>query len=274
MKRGMLVLILITLLAGRALAAPENAAEYATWERKGLEAVEALRDRPAEEAIPKLGGWLRKLSRPSQMEKGERPIYREAQKLLLSFPNHAEFFAEEINKGTACDVSGVGEPSILDRDLCFQSLEQLPSPRTVAALGELLFDERNPFKDQPSDSPWVANCHYAVGALHRLGLRNPPVVGKYPDSRNDLHTWQLWFEQVRAGTRTFSFEGDDQIYSLSGPVEELRNPVASAAAERESPSLPKETDSPRQGKWAFFGTILIFAIAGLVIVRRRKTPAS
>jgi len=79
-------------------------------------------------------------------------------------------------------------------------------------LGELLFDERDPWKGIPTDATWMPSCSLAVVALHNLGLENPPVNTSYADYRNDLRTWQLWFEQVRAGNRTFSFKADKKVY--------------------------------------------------------------
>ncbi len=140
-------------------------------------------------------------------------------------------------------------------------------------LGELLFDERNPFADHPTDAPWVPSCLYAVDALHKLGLKNPPVKAIHADPDNDLRTWQLWYEQVRAGTRTFSFEGDDTIYSLSGPVRTALDPGDILPESRRSPATgtdgATETE-PGSSKIPLI-VALSLALLALVLAARRAS---
>lgn len=200
---------------------PKDPNEYAAWEARLLKRVEEQESLPPDESIPQLGRWLRQLSRPQWIERQGSPVFSAAQDALLSIPDHAEWFGVRIRSMADANLTGNVSPYMTEgrrRYWDFETLTQLPSPETVKVLGELLFDERTIKHDMPDDSPWVPNCYYAVRALHYLGLNNPPVTSEHPEARKDLRAWQLWYEQVRAGSRTFAFKGDDNEYSLTGPV--------------------------------------------------------
>ena len=113
----------------------------------------------------------------------------------------------------------------------FEKLSLMPSPETVRVLGGFLSDpwgllpNAKPGGNYSNDKQGLSpHASRAMSALAKLPLENRPVQSP-PDQIyywNDINTWKLWYEQVKAGTRTFRFKGDPQEYSLAGPVTEGR----------------------------------------------------
>jgi hypothetical protein len=80
----------------------------------------------------------------------------------------------------------------------------------------------------------------AVKAFRVLGLTNPrePITTTRSDGsplsrvqiylspvdEHQLGTWRLWYEQVKAGTRAFRFEGDPREYRLADPPSARQRP--------------------------------------------------
>jgi len=143
----------------------------------------------------------------------------------------------------------------------------------VRVLGELLFDERNPWeKTNFTDSGLpLTNALYAVESLHKLGLKNPPVLSEHTAYADDLHTWQLWYQQVKAGNRTFSFKGDDTVYTLAGPV------TANDASRPSPASHPNEAVAPvssllkRPPLWLIVGAIVSVLLAAFFASKRIRS---
>ncbi|QJE94747.1 hypothetical protein [Luteolibacter luteus] len=178
-----------------------------------------------ETAVEELGRLVRSLGgKEKSLGDDERLLFQEAVETLSSDPSYAQHFASRIARITDEEIAKTWTEHSSQRGWYFQTLTELRRPETIKILGELVFDERDPWKSEDwgdGGRPY-SNCYHAVETLHKLGLRNPPVARDYPDVYGDVRTWQLWYEQVRAGTRTFSFEGDDTIYTLAGPVKESR----------------------------------------------------
>lgn len=148
-------------------------------------------------------------------------MYLELKKGALELPNHLEYLTEKIeterakvadhsyHSGTRNSFNGLRVGIIRDT-LC-----HLPSPATVRLLGHYLSDERDtpppPFPGQDwGDSE--SNAYQACTALEQIGLRNAPVKARFVQNESNLATWRLWRGQVEAGTRAFSFEGEEVEY--------------------------------------------------------------
>ncbi len=192
---------------------------------------------------------------------------------ILTIPGHATWHGEQIKQLTDAEIEGrpTGKHS-LQRWWYYETLQQLPSPETVKVLGEFLFDERDPWKHLPTDDGgrWHPNSLYAVRALNKLGIRNAPVKREHWDPA-DLRTWQLWYEQIRAGTRTFSFEGDDAIYSLSGPVRTALDPGDILSESRRSPAAGTGAAAeakPESSKVPLIAALSL-ALLSLILAARR-----
>jgi hypothetical protein len=191
--------------------------------------------------------------------------------------NHAEYIkskinelSENANKVSQYEISGY-----------FDVASHLSSAQMVNALGEFLYDDRNakpkvnwePGMDiAPNDS--ASNSWLAAKALQTMGIKNPPQT----DLRGYaiIDSWKLWFEQVKAGNRTFSFEGENIGYRLKkdGTFETLE---ATAATEinrltnnkQNSTGSNSPTTTTRRTTWIVFASILA-VLAALYYAKFRK----
>jgi hypothetical protein len=162
-----------------------TASQYASLQRL-RETVRNAGQKTPHELIPDLGEALRKLARENIFQVRERiEVYDLVQSTLLSVPGHARYFADEIRREqkevTQYPTStGPRVDYDFNRGLYFLTLRHLPSPETIAVLGDFLADDkdqpgpRDPSKSYDYDIP-PANCYYAAETLDKIGLRNPPV---------------------------------------------------------------------------------------------------
>ena len=109
----------------------------------------------------------------------------------------------------------------------FPTLDYLPSVETVRVLGEFLSDERGYVKmpehptleDLTTDVSGSPVFRRAAASLGKLPIVNKPIPAstqfRTPD---DVQPWKQWYEQIKAGNRTFRFEGDPTEYDLNGPA--------------------------------------------------------
>ena len=192
--------------------------------------------------ISELGQGLRKTSRADIYVVGDREsVRRELQAALIAIPGHAEYYEKNIKAAqlrfeeaeTNLEKSPVATQLNNELMYGFATLENLPSPETVRVLGDFLGDMRG----VDENGEWIPGghydgfrgtgppCTYAAAALMKLPLKSKPTHDKRTATFEDVRPWQLWYEQVKAGNRTFSFEGDPKVYSLAGPVAAERSPA-------------------------------------------------
>lgn len=227
------ILVIAIFLGMKSLAnLPDDPVEYARWEANLLAAINAQANVPPEQAIPKLGGWIQRVSqkRAPNWEKGDRPVFHAAQSALLAIPGHADYFKKAIKdlqfklESALKDEKWnyVNDYSRLQWD-SFQTLGLLPSVETVKVLGDFLYDESGGLNLKDGDpmptegeimSQQKKNCRLASSALFQL-IDNPPMKAEKGDA---VEVWRLWYEQVKAGNRTFRFKGDPTEYDLEGPA--------------------------------------------------------
>lgn len=165
-------------------------------------------------------------------------MYQLIQATLLAIPGHAEYYRDDINKARAKfeealkggDETLIGETrQYLAGKLLFDfpTLDHLPSVETVRVLGEFLSDERGYVKmpehptleDLTTDVSGSPVFRRAAASLGKLPIVNKPIPAstqfRTPD---DVRPWKQWYEQIKAGNRTFRFEGDATEYDLNGPA--------------------------------------------------------
>jgi hypothetical protein len=258
-----------------------------------------------QEQIPILGQMVRiGYDTPrNKLNEKRLDIYLSSQAALLSIPGHAEYYRDRINEARlrfeAADKSG--DEHITDRAATkhelsneqmygFQTLSQLPSVETVKVLGEFLFDERGRMTVPPDQKGkeyalherWLQepNSDHAAFALQQLPLKTKPHGGDPGWYAEDIRPWLLWYEQIKAGNRTFSFEGDPTEYNLSGPVKTPKTPEASRTLRRpiaeapviSQPLTSKKTESRAPVIIAIIGAILLGG--GYWIYRRQVSARS
>ncbi len=225
-------------------------------------------------------------------DSAHRELVEKIRAVVLETPGHAEYFAnrirearKKVDEASPEDQGQFWHPLNNEQMYGFQTLGQLPSPETIRVLGEFLYDERGLFpkynpalQDRARNRGENANSDRALMTLARMPLIFKPVQ---PRIRNhviydeDINAWRLWYEQIKAGTRTFRFEGDPQEYSLAGPVSEARVPQGDGAS-RKAPRSPAEASaSPLDEKkslpvWSLVGASLLLATALWLATRRNS----
>lgn len=228
------------------------------WKADSLAKMEELGSLPPEEAIPELGRWLLKLSFRTTTIEGKWDVHAAAQEQLLSIPGHAEWYRDDI-LGRYRDWELLEGPAMAARWVkfertrawSFETLKEMPSVETVRVLGEMLGEEEDGYVMEP---PPAANLDYwAASILTDLGIKSPPIPpgirGSWAEpSTAKLKAWRLWYGQVKAGNRTFRFEGDDTEYTLDGP---FRVATASSGKPRgdEAPVGEVEESNGKPGRW-------------------------
>jgi hypothetical protein len=178
--------------------------------------------------MEKLSRYVFQLSLPMNCEDGDRPVFHAARIALLSLPEHAAYFGRALDRAIKSEIDEVRDANASirvrpNRDEIYETLVQLPSPQIVELLGELLEDERDPWKGQPASDYTrpLRNSFLAAQTLNRIGIEGVPLIEPIKDDRDfeaARDQWKLWFAQVKAGNRTFRFKGDPQEYNLHGPV--------------------------------------------------------
>ncbi len=248
---------------------------------------------PSAEKIERLALGVWKLGQKSIYPLEERfDVRQEVVNSIISIPRHGDYLQAIIDKEREAWQSGKAHRYDDVRLRIIHTFEVIPSLESVRVLGELLSDDSGvpyPHGEDPGTSSPPENPIYAQEALTVL-LDDPPADGRQSVPlhirEDDLKTWQLWFEQVKAGTRTFRFKGDPQPYTLEGPAErELRPGADNADPEnhrrrttqnREAAGSEDSADDPAQGAnhwWMVGGGLGLVAVILLVWRKLRRTNA-
>jgi hypothetical protein len=187
--------------------------------------ISVLDQHSVSENISYFGEVIRKLSRDNIFQLKERfQVYDKVQETLLSIPGHARYFADEIKreqKKVAHSPTITGPRVAYDRNRgkYFMILRHLPSPETIAVLGEFLADDidtpgpLDPSKSYDYGIP-PANSQYSASAIDKIGLRNPPLSPTAPVLMPEdlLVVTRAWWDEIKSGRKTFSFVGQDVEY--------------------------------------------------------------
>jgi len=265
--------------------------DWKTWYDERTKEYEAALLLPDQEKIRILGQMLRPADPLGLVPKNsfQQDHYLRAQSTLLSIPGHAEYFGKKLTDAHQRYKNNPRDPvenaiSKYSNELFYSTspLRNLPSPETVRVLGEMLadewVDEKNPNWDRPPSLALVG-----AGGLSNLPIQNKPYPFRVGKSRvisgsqieESLPHWQKWYQQVKEGRRTFSFEGDPNEYDLNGITREAKNPDIPRAAKR--PSITNSA-SPESGKpskpvtvpWVAGAIAVILAGASWIVLKRRK----
>lgn len=233
-----------------------------------------------------------------EMNDQEVEVYGRIQKILLETPGYAEFYRDRINAARAKydDVMETGDVSEAayyrtawsDSQNGFSAMRHLPSVETVRVLGDFLADDRGrtvlppnaSLDDKQHAAMEIPNSDAATKTLQALPILSKPFKTRSPDyfvageTASCLDSWRLWYEQIKAGTRTFRFEGDPQEYDLNGPAskEKLQRIALShkrdeerAAERRPSQSDPDSAAVQKIGSNGF-PVASVAAACGIVVV--------
>jgi hypothetical protein len=207
---------------------PDPAEETAAMHR-GLEQLKILAESQGRftqgQYFEKLGLGVYKTSHNRIYRVPDRAaVHKRLQEKMISIPGHAEFYDKRIQghlqrakKFEGTDRQFGFATSLMDRaGPDFRILSLLPSPETVRVLGELLSEDWVILRNGQPFNRRLAG--FAMSSLHRMPFVSKPVQGDYVSDERDLETYRLWYAQIKAGNRTFRFEGDPNEYNLDGPV--------------------------------------------------------
>jgi hypothetical protein len=247
------------------------------WRERRVAEIADFKEKPKEDALLGLGKMARQLGVLNYRECQEKDdIIRMVRSSIISIPGHAEFFATKIRADDILRETGRGQEVQGGVLWDFETLGQLPSPETVKVLGSFLDDERHRVEFDPNSdvAPIAANSLLAARALHSLKIASPPLY-KRPGTYDDIQPWRLWFAQVKAGKRTFRFEGDPQHYSLAGPVAEAREPQRREAKAPAVAAGKENADGAKPKGYPTAALVLTLAAlaAAIGIAFRRKAAA-
>lgn len=183
------------------------------------------------EGLDDLGQSLRYLGRgvDSSPDPRVQRCYYLAQDAIISIPGHARYFTDQFE-----EMRPTREKSeyYRYRVWCFyNTFPHIPSPEVIQVLGHYLDDFRD--SDLPNLPPEqrtvlddskngyeferkTPNAWYASYALSEIGLRDfPPMVSHH--SKGSIDNWRkarAWYQEVKAGQRTFSFKGKSVEYRI------------------------------------------------------------
>jgi hypothetical protein len=117
---------------------------------------------------------------------------------------------------------------------CMRTLAFMPSSETVSVLGFYLNDPSgsdgktllgNP-KTKPGDdfTPEPSNANQAALAIRNLGIEKMPFKPSEQSQKGrwavdeEVAAWKDWWNEVKAGKRTYRFIGSDIEYGPDGPA--------------------------------------------------------
>jgi hypothetical protein len=172
-----------------------------------------------------------------------------AQSALLAIPGHAKYYQDKIESLRAEVLANAKIPEEVARmqqegkqpihggdyndfrKQAFRVLGLLPSSETVAVLGYFLNDpESRDGRNMKGEliprndvQPYPPNCGAAYIAIANLGIENPPG-GPKPDRRlydyqlDQVDAWKDWWNEIKAGKRTYRFIGSKIEYGPDGPA--------------------------------------------------------
>ena len=195
-----------------------------SWSESFQKQIEAIPAEPSAEELL----MLARLSSNDPSIPERVAVKHQAWDRLRSVPDFANRLAGHIKTEKERWLSGEELSSARydrQRDWTLSPMGKLPDPSIVRVLGEFLPDTEWPGYDSPikaaMDGCPPPNALLAARALGQL-IEKPPLQ-KNPDeySLDDVTTWELWYAQVKAGTRTYRFKGDPQEYDLHGPVSKI-----------------------------------------------------
>jgi hypothetical protein len=197
---------------------------HPSWRERHQEMITEAKKNPTEENIIEVLDKLRSCYRyMDHNNPTDVAMYQELKQGAIELPNHSVYLTQQIETERAKVAdhpfhSGTrGQFNRLRGTIIEDTLCHLPSPETVAALGNYLFDERDTPPPMFPGQDWIdveSNAYLACKALGKIGLRHSPGLPPAYEQEENLAAWRLWWKDVEAGRRAISFEGEKVEYWL------------------------------------------------------------
>ena len=223
-----------------------------SWQAKAMTSVEELTPSSSVEEVFKVGQLAALGAETPGLQPERAAVALAARRKLLTDPAYIAPFKNGLERAIQAEFAEARDAATAvrvhpKRGEIYLALAELPSPQVIGLLGELLYDERDPWKDEPKSdySRPRPNSFNATQTLNRIGLDGVQIIELKTTRDNEaaLHQWKLWYEQVKAGTRTFRFKGDPQEYSLAGPVIEPRESKSTRPAAESKRAFEASTET-------------------------------
>jgi hypothetical protein len=238
MKRTVSIIAVMTMVFATFASASE-------WSDKYLGKIRAMEDPLSGEDF----ALLATLASNESAKEEVQLVRGEAWELLRNHEDFPGILVERLEEFRRdWKATGISNRYCFERLNLIRAMGEMPDVRVVEKLGELLYDmewTEDPIEHarRGADYGLVSpNGKLAARALAKL-VENPPL-NKDPENYldSDVEPWRLWYEQLKAGNRTFRFKGDPQEYSLSGPAtamskETAESPVHTTRASKPQPPV-------------------------------------
>jgi hypothetical protein len=232
-----IAIYLLTTFLCSAFTAPEDAKKAQEF-YNGIENEIAEEARKADrKAVVALSRLLMNLGHKVDYHPDPRwaKCYKLNTEAMLQIPGHAKIVANEYEEFRKTETGGDGGARRFW--MVTETLIHLPSAETIQVLGEYLDDFKDtdtpnlPVHEQvivtricpspdgvlASDLPWLATY-----ALSKIGLRKPPLenvqifsTAHGLEPTQHWKTTRAWYQEVKAGKRTFSFRGQPEEYRFN-----------------------------------------------------------
>ena len=224
------------------LAASAQADERSEWFAERRAWIEHAKSAQTPESILELARIVTGVGQNLDQASPEaKDLFYEAKNQLLAIPGLQEHYRDRINEERAKydeilktgNVTQITDQRLrwADAKSSFVVMKYLPCVETVKVLGEFLADERGRMI-VPSNASYEEKVEvvdnlpasdYAMFTFDGMPIVAKPY--KRPGSTIPerempaaLDAWRVWYEQVKAGNRTFRFEGDPTEWDLNGPA--------------------------------------------------------
>lgn len=263
--------------------ADEEAWRY-QWKDKSLDMIASLNSDSDSELMMKVGRLAALKGRDAKVSSLSAEVANAATVKILSIPNHASYFEEEIRRFDELERS-YHEDKIHElansgyhRSMTFRTLEHLPSPQVVELLGKFLDDPTLPWhtrKPMPGAAPYGSNAEMAARTLGSLPIANPPVTSppRNPqETQDNIEQWKIWRDHIKEGSRTFRFEGDPMSYNFKGVVWKPDGPSRPSRRDRSTAAEPTlEVTTPTRNWWPAIFALLVLLAASIWLVRSKTS---
>lgn len=250
------------------------------WKEKSLAKIASLSNPATMDEIWSISVYIRIAERgKNHLGPEHLLVFNAAREVVLRTDNHAAIYRSILEKSKITwKATGDDIDFSRTRSDVFKTLSQLPSPQVVELLGSMLHDTEwpiDPLKHGDSSVP-PSNAILSVFALQDL-LEEPPanhgkgsmghlIEGEFP-------VWQLWYDHVKAGSRTFRFKDDPKPYNFQGvaPVPRSSTPLLSKTqrAEKAAPKNAIVRNSPNQSWLPLALALLALVAAGVWFLKSR-----
>lgn len=278
--KKLLVFTISTLLTSWGFAQTTDSSGLHEWRDKAILKISAISSPATRDEIWSISPYIRVAERGADnMAPEHLEVVSAAKAAILQTENHAAIFSQILEESKAVwKTTGADHDFDKIRSQVFKTLSQLPSPQVVELLGSMLTDTEWPIHPLKHGDSSVApsNARLSVYALQNL-LDDPPAThGKGSMAHliiAEFPVWQLWFDHVKAGSRTFRFKGDPKPYNLKGvaPVERASTPLQSKTPQ--APELEKvEAKLAPSRSWIPLAlSIIALLVAGGWLLKSRRT---